>query len=378
MAYGQNMNAPMAGTTGLAALKGRQGDNTLVHVNPMELKALDNMAPGGLTRNPYTGLPEAFKLKDILPALGAVAGAAFLGPMMGLTGALSAGAGAGLGAAGGTALAGGNTEEIIGSGLMSGATAGLGSYLSGAGQTVGGLEDAAFDKALGAQGITDGGVGASQAQLDLANTAAIKAGDNAVLAGVPSASQVAARTGLEKAVANVGGLGGAATTGLAAMAPMMAPEIPEEGPTGPIQSIKTENVYQGQSKEDIDKFIRQGGTTPQFFEQRVLQPGIYRQEGGSMSSPEGRMFSGMVEGRGDGMSDEVAFDVVGDPQIDTAMLSPDEYVMDAYTVAALGNGSSDAGAEKLDAFRTALREKVYGKQSQPNEIDGAKELNRLA
>ena len=378
MAYGQNMNAPMAGTTGLAALKGRQGDNTLVHVNPMELKALDNMAPGGLTRNPYTGLPEAFKLKDILPALGAVAGAAFLGPMMGLTGALSAGAGAGLGAAGGTALAGGNTEEIIGSGLMSGATAGLGSYLSGAGQTVGGLEDAAFDKALGAQGITDGGVGASQAQLDLANTAAIKAGDNAVLAGVPSASQVAARTGLEKAVANVGGLGGAATTGLAAMAPMMAPEIPEEGPTGPIQSIKTENVYQGQSKEDIDKFIRQGGTTPQFFEQRVLQPGIYRQEGGSMSSPEGRMFSGMVEGRGDGMSDGVAFDVVGDPQIDTAMLSPDEYVMDAYTVAALGNGSSDAGAEKLDAFRTALREKVYGKQSQPNEIDGAKELNRLA
>jgi hypothetical protein len=73
MAYGQNMKAPMAGITGLAALKGRQGDNTLVHVNPMELKALDNMAPGGLTRNPYTGLPEAFKLKDILPALGATA-----------------------------------------------------------------------------------------------------------------------------------------------------------------------------------------------------------------------------------------------------------------------------------------------------------------
>ena len=184
------------------------------------------------------------------------------------------------------------------------------------------------------------------------------------------------RAGLQAAGATT--LKSAGAAGLAALAPAFAPEVEEEGPTGPIQSIKTENVYQGQSKEDIDKFIRQGGTTPQFFEQRVLQPGIYRQEGGSMSSPEGRMFSGMVEGRGDGMSDEVAFDVVGDPQIDTAMLSPDEYVMDAYTVAALGNGSSDAGAEKLDAFRTALREKVYGKQSQPNEIDGAKELNRLA
>ena len=86
----------------------------------------------------------------------------------------------------------------------------------------------------------------------------------------------------------------------------------------------------------------------------------------------------MVEGRGDGMSDEVAFDVVGDPEVDTAMLSPDEYVMDAYTVAALGNGSSDAGAAKLDEFRKALREKVYGKQQQPNQINPQQELSKLS
>ena len=70
MAYGQNMNAPMSGLMGLAAMKGRMGDNTLVHVNPMELKSLNAMAgPGGLTQNPTTGLPEAFKIKDILPVL---------------------------------------------------------------------------------------------------------------------------------------------------------------------------------------------------------------------------------------------------------------------------------------------------------------------
>jgi hypothetical protein len=381
MAYGQNMKAPMAGITGLAALKGRQGDNTLVHVNPMELKALDNMAPGGLTRNPYTGLPEAFKLKDILPALGAVAGAAFL-PMLipALAGgsALAAAGAAGLGGAAGTALAGGNREEILGSGLMSGATAGLGSYLSGAGKTVGGLEDAAFDKALGAQGITDGGVTATQAQLDLANTAASQARDKAISAGIPTQAEIAARGTLEQAAANVGGLGGAATTGLAAMAPI-GPKMPEEYTyEGPTQSAITEMKARPNQPQAVDEFIRKGGAVPQFFDYRLTQPYIAAEGGQLGDAPRGEMFSGMVDGKGDGMSDEVAFDVVGDPEVDTAMLSPDEYVMDAYTVAALGNGSSDAGAAKLDEFRKALREKVYGKQQQPNQINAEKELSKLS
>ena len=34
-------------------------------------------------------------------------------------------------------------------------------------------------------------------------------------------------------------------------------------------------------------------------------------------------------------------------------------------------------AEKLDEFRKALREKVYGKEAQPKQVDGAKELSRL-
>lgn len=369
MAYGQNMNAPMAGMTGLAALKGRQGDNTLVHVNPMELKALENMAPGGLTRNPYTGLPEAFKLKDLLPALGAIAGGVFLapmlGPMLGLGAAGSAAVGSGLGASGGTALAGGNTEEILGSGLLSGATAGLGSYMRGAG------EAAETAKAAGTVGEPASGViqdstlkqsfpaaSAPQAVSQRAlERQAIQAGIN------PAAAEL---TALER----IGGLGGAAATGLAAMAPI-GPEMPKEEPVGPAvgQDFKAEQTA---SREDIDKYIRQGGVMPRFFNTGFVQA----EEGGQIATAP--MFSGMVEGRGDGMSDEVPFEVVGDPEIDTAMLSPDEYVMDAYTVAALGNGSSDAGAEKLDAFRKELRDKVYGKREQPKEIDGAKELSKLA
>ena len=38
-----------------------------------------------------------------------------------------------------------------------------------------------------------------------------------------------------------------------------------------------------------------------------------------------------------------------------AVLSPGEYVVDAETVALLGDGSSKAGAEKLDQLREAVR-----------------------
>ena len=52
-----------------------------------------------------------------------------------------------------------------------------------------------------------------------------------------------------------------------------------------------------------------------------------------------------VDGRGTGQSDEIP-----------AMLADGEYVIDADTVAALGDGSSKAGSELLDKFREAIRE----------------------
>jgi len=376
MAYGQNMKAPMAGITGLAALKGRQGDNTLVHVNPMELKALDNMAPGGLTRNPYTGLPEAFKLKDILPALGAVAGAAFL-PMLipALAGgsALAAAGAAGLGGAAGTALAGGNREEILGSGLMSGATAGLGSYLSGAGKTVEGVAQEGFSK-----GLVDSGGVATEAQMLQAKEMGEVARLGGIKQGLPTKAEVAARGTLQKAAANVGGLSGAATTGLAAMAPI-GPEMPVEPEyKAPTQSAITEMEARPNQPQAVDEFIRKGGAVPQFFDYRLTQPYIAAEGGQLGDAPRGEMFSGMVKGKGDGMSDEVAFEVVGDPEVDTAMLSPDEYVLDAHTVAALGNGSSNAGAAQLDAFVKHLRDITHERQKQPNQINAKKELSKLA
>jgi hypothetical protein len=60
-----------------------------------------------------------------------------------------------------------------------------------------------------------------------------------------------------------------------------------------------------------------------------------------------------VEGRGDGQSDDIP-----------AMLADGEYVFDADTVAALGNGSSKAGALQLDKMREAIRKH---KRSAPHD-----------
>jgi len=391
MAYGQNMNAPMSGLMGLAAMKGRMGDNTLVHVNPMELKTLDALAgPGGLTQNPVTGLPEAFKIKDLLPVLLGVA-APFAPLLMGgsaLTG-LGAAAAAGAGSAAGTALAGGNREEILMSGLASGLTAGM----------MGGTGSAAKEAVAGAAKEGTLKAGASGIGQSLGNIAAVPGEvSKAIVAGVgekgltDTALTKGAQSIAEKAIGDQMIKRGVAT-GLAAAATNPAfYEMPNEQnkpfvPTT-VPGVKTEQTA---SKEDIDKYIRQGGAVPTFFNYSPTQIpvtfGGMAAEGGSMGDvpttyvaqgDNTGMFSGMVEApEGDGMSDNVSFEVVGDPQIKQAMLSPDEYVMDAFTVAALGNGSSDAGAEKLDEFRKALREKVYGKEAQPKQVDGAKELSRL-
>lgn len=51
-----------------------------------------------------------------------------------------------------------------------------------------------------------------------------------------------------------------------------------------------------------------------------------------------------MRGPGDGMSDDIP-----------ARLSDGEYVIDAHTVAMLGDGSSEAGAAMLDRLREQVR-----------------------
>ena len=89
---------------------GRFGDTTMVHMNPLEVAMMDQYVPGGLTRNPHTGKPEAF-LPLLIPVL--------------LGAALSGGSAAAQGADWKKAL----KSAAIG-GATSFVTAGLGSMLS--------------------------------------------------------------------------------------------------------------------------------------------------------------------------------------------------------------------------------------------------------
>ena len=86
-------------------------------------------------------------------------------------------------------------------------------------------------------------------------------------------------------------------------------------------------------------------------------------------------FEGQVPGQGHGMEDNVYMPIVdkGD-QVATLAVSPDEYVVDAHTMSALGNGSADAGAEVMDQIIKEVRQEAFGTTQQPNQINGLQSL----
>ena len=90
-------------------------------------------------------------------------------------------------------------------------------------------------------------------------------------------------------------------------------------------------------------------------------------------------YSGMVPGEGHGMEDNVYMPIVDrkeGEQVATLAVSPDEYIVDAATVAALGNGSSDAGAKVLDETIKDIRQEAFGTTKQPNQLNGLASLQQ--
>jgi hypothetical protein len=87
-------------------------------------------------------------------------------------------------------------------------------------------------------------------------------------------------------------------------------------------------------------------------------------QGPGMGAP-GMASGGIVQGSGDGMSDSVPAQHQSGRGI---MLSNSEYVVPADAVSQLGNGSSSAGAAKLDAGVAKLRKMKYGRAKQPGKL----------
>jgi len=120
------------------------------------------------------------------------------------------------------------------------------------------------------------------------------------------------------------------------------------------------------------------GASPQQLAQTVGGALGFAKEGGLIELAQGGEFSGMVPGQGGGMDDNVFMPIKeGNKQVGTLAVSPTEYVVDSYTMAALGDGNPDEGAKVMDRTIKQIRKKAYGTTEQPNEIDGLAALKPM-
>ena len=99
-------------------------------------------------------------------------------------------------------------------------------------------------------------------------------------------------------------------------------------------------------------------------------------QGGLVSLGQGGQpdFEGIVGGDGHGMEDNQIMGIKGGGLL---AVSPKEYVVPADVMAMLGNGNPDDGADDMDKFIADFRQKKYGRDKQPPEMDGGKALQSL-
>ena len=124
-----------------------------------------------------------------------------------------------------------------------------------------------------------------------------------------------------------------------------------------IDVIQGEIQDPDQQKVILGQFIAE-------FGQEALQDLVTRVQSGDI--PTGQQEGdGMVEGAGDGMADMIPASMEGDQDV---LLSDGEFVVPADVVSGIGNGSSDAGADKLEGMMDRVRELRTGGMTQPPAI----------
>jgi len=262
----------------------------------------------------------------MLPFLPALLGAG-LQTGLGLS-ALQAGLATGLG----TAIA---TKDI-----SKGLTAGLGAY-GGAGVTEG--LGQAGQSSLAQAGELMGAPTGTPAELyknlgtSAERMASVQKGFGAL--GDPAALKAA------------GGAGGLTMSGLTALTPTLEQEMDYTMPGG--QSMIRPSSYDPSTQmfTDLEPYLemREGGTIP------GLASKVRRNQGGRY-----------LWGKGDGMSDSIKANIDGTME---ARLSDGEFVVPADVVSGLGNGSSDAGADRLYTMMDRVRKERTGTTRQAPEIN---------
>tara|TARA_B100001057_G_C22844221_1_gene948310 strand:- start:751 stop:1827 length:1077 start_codon:yes stop_codon:yes gene_type:complete len=145
--------------------------------------------------------------------------------------------------------------------------------------------------------------------------------------------------------------------GIASLAPTAEPPNEKDLIINAVNAVKG-NMDEQTASIALAQFVQKYGEEALKELVQDVQDGEYDDIGGKAE--------GMIDGGGDGMSDSVPATIDGEQDL---LISKDEYVVDAPTVAMIGNGSSDAGAEKLDKMREEVRKAATGSSMQPEEID---------
>lgn len=152
--------------------------------------------------------------------------------------------------------------------------------------------------------------------------------------------------------------------GIADLAPAAAPPNEKDLIINAVNAVKG-NMDEQTASIALAQFVQKYGEEALEDLVEDVQSGEYDNIGGKAD--------GMIDGGGDGMSDSVPATIDGDQDL---LISKDEYVVDAPTVSMIGNGSSDAGAEKLDKMREEIREASIGSSDQPEEIDAERIIGK--
>jgi len=129
------------------------------------------------------------------------------------------------------------------------------------------------------------------------------------------------------------------------------------------------NALTGKSEnpdEDIQTFVQTFGMQAL----KALQMQVATGKIGGMKQG----LPGLIEGEGDGMSDSIDAELVEKRGMEGGQKQPlkvanNEYVIAADVVSDIGNGSTDAGADKLDKLMKEVRKARHGTDKQPPEKD---------
>jgi len=332
------------------AAKGRNDDTILAHINPGEAQMLKRMGGSG-SINPTTGLPEFFKFNfgSILSAILPIA-LSVIAPGIGtyIGGAISTGLGLGLGAAATSALGAG----VLGAGasllggakplnaLMSGALSGLGRYAFG---SLLGIDASGRPPPSGEP--TTGGVDWVTPDKSSA-PGGMSFGPNAV------STENSSKTDWSKAVLP-GGLALLALQGQgkppATPSSMGSPvkgeyfnrDLPGQTPGMPGYRWADAQEAADNANMPLADYLNQPGKYDEFDPgaPSSARPTTFAAQGGTLNQ-----ISNLARGSGSGRDDTI-----------NARLSDGEYVMDAETVALLGDGSNSEGARRLDQMRKEIR-----------------------